>query len=59
MRWKYFSRWDCRKYDNAWYITCKSLYKNTQEKSTKDDPTEELKKQKTNLQKIKIIRQNH
>ena len=27
LRWEYFSWRNCWKYDNAWYITCKSLYK--------------------------------
>ena len=32
MWWKYLCRWNCRKYDNVRYITCKSLYKDTKDK---------------------------
>lgn len=49
MWWKYFSRRNCRKYDNVRYITCKSLYKDTKDKSTK-----EKIKQKTKIQKKKL-----
>ena len=48
MWWKYFCRWNCRKYDNVRYITCKSLYKDTKDKSTKEVT------QKKKIQKIKI-----
>ena len=47
---KYFSRWNSWKYDNVRYITCKSLYKDTKDKSTKEV------KQKTKIQKIKILK---
>ena len=54
MWWKYLCRWNCRKYDNVRYITCKSLYKDTKDKSTK-----EKIKQKTKLQKIKIFKEKY
>ena len=49
MRWKYFCRWNSRKYDYVRYITCKSLYKNTKDKSTK----EITRKTKTQKKKFK------
>ena len=41
MWWKYICGWNCWKYDYAWYITCKSLYKSTKDKNTKDKLTKE------------------
>lgn len=53
MRWKYFCRWNCRKYDNVRYITCKSLYKDTKDKNTKEkiakDKFQETKESKKNI----------
>ena len=48
MWWKYFCGWNCRKYDNVRYITCKSLYKDTKDKSTKEIT------RKTNIPKKKL-----
>lgn len=57
MRWKYISWWNCRKYDYAWYITCKSLYKNTKENFTEEKQTKEkIKKQKKIKRKKKILK---
>ena len=45
MRWRYISRWNCRKYGKSRYITCKSLYRYKRQ----------IYKRKTqNSQKIKI-----
>lgn len=52
MWWKYLCRWNCRKYDNVRYITCKSLYKDTKDKSTK----EITQKKKIKIQKTKIAK---
>ena len=41
MWWKYFCRWNCRKYDNVRYITCKSLYKDTKDETTKEKHTKD------------------
>ena len=41
MWWEYICWWNCWKYDYAWYITCKSLYKNTEEKFTEEKQTKE------------------
>ena len=47
MWWKYFCWWNCRKYDNVRYIACKSLYKETKDKSTKEITRKKKLKQKT------------
>ena len=41
MWWKHFCRWNSRKHDNVRYITCKSLYKDTKDKSTKEKHTKD------------------
>ena len=48
MWWKYFCWWNCRKYDNVRYITCKSLYKDTKDESTKEKSTQKIKFLKKN-----------
>ena len=45
MRWRYISRWNCRKYGKSRYITCKSLYRYKRQI---------YKRKIQNLQKIKI-----
>lgn len=67
MWWKYICRWNCWKYDYAWYITCKSLYRiqktkllkkiiqkieNTKDMFTKEKVTKEI----INVAKEKITK---
>ena len=52
MWWKYLCRWNCRKYDNVRYITCKSLYKDTKDKSTKEITQKKKEKSKNTKDKI-------
>ena len=57
MWWKYFSRLNCWEYDNAWYITWKSLYRFPKIKVQKIIAEDKITKE--NKTKEKLTRENY